>query len=309
MRALAKFSGLLFLLFAACQDPLDPQSRVSKLRILAVRADPAELVLDADAGLPQTTLTALAVNPAGAAPTTSYALCKVLTGVPSADLPCPGSAGIDLPGAGPNAARLDFNDPTLQAIAIQLSVTGGGAVDAGGIQAQLAQGIPLVIGFNSTAPAGGFPDGGPPGFAGGPQELLGFTTITLRSFSARPVNQNPSIDSIQLMAVDGGSAIDLPAGNSFTLRAGQQVKLIPVPAANAKERIDGGLETLGYSFFVTDGELSALRSADTTATGEPSDTSVDWTAPLLPGTVQLWVVVRDGRGGVGWLQRTVQVTP
>jgi hypothetical protein len=25
------------------------------------------------------------------------------------------------------------------------------------------------------------------------------------------------------------------------------------------------------------------------------------------GPTQLWVVVRDGRGGVGWLTRTVQV--
>jgi hypothetical protein len=30
-------------------------------------------------------------------------------------------------------------------------------------------------------------------------------------------------------------------------------------------------------------------------------------AALTAGPVQLWVVVRDGRGAVGWLTRTVQV--
>jgi|GEM_PF-287641 len=308
MRAFALCCSLL--LFAACQDPLDPQSRVIKLRVLAVRADPAELILDKGAGLPHTIFTALAVNPAGDLPETNFALCKVLGGVPSPDLACPGAAGIDLPDAGPNRALLDFNDPNLQAYALQLFSSDGGPVDAGALQAQLAQGIPLIVGFQSTAPAGGFPDGGPPGFDGGPQLLPGFTTITLRSASSQPINQNPELSAIQLLAVDGGTPVDLPESGSFTLRPGQQLRVIPVPAANSKEHLDGGgVESLGYSFYVTGGDLGSLRSADTTATGEPADTSVDWTAPLLPATVQFWVVVRDGRGGIGWLSRKVQVVP
>jgi hypothetical protein len=35
---------------------------------------------------------------------------------------------------------------------------------------------------------------------------------------------------------------------------------------------------------------------------------VEWTAPPIPGPVRFWVVVRDDRGGAGWLIRDVQVT-
>jgi hypothetical protein len=34
---------------------------------------------------------------------------------------------------------------------------------------------------------------------------------------------------------------------------------------------------------------------------------VDWTAPANAQPVTLWVVVRDGRGGTGWIEREVLV--
>ena len=70
---------------------------------------------------------------------------------------------------------------------------------------------------------------------------------------------------------------------------------------------DAGAERLNYSFFATAGTLSELRSADATSTGQPRATTVDYTAPGTPGPVRLWVVVRDGRGGVGWLERRLQI--
>lgn len=301
---IALLSGL-----AACQDPLTPQSHVDKLRVLAMRAEPPELVLRQDAGLPATTFQALAVNPSGDLPSTAFALCTLQNGgTPSATLDCPGAAGIDLPDAGPNAARLDFNNPAIQALALQLSQQDGGLADAGGLQAQLAQGIPLLIGFTASAPPGGYPDGGPPGFDGGPQQLRGFTTIKLRTASDQPVNRNPQIIGLQSKA-DGGVAIDLPDDGGFSIHAGQEVQLTPVPAADAKEQTPNGPETLGYTFFSTGGALSSLRTTDTTATGEPVDTFTNWSAPPQPGPVQFWVIIRDGRGGTGWLTRTVQVVP
>ncbi len=110
---------------------------------------------------------------------------------------------------------------------------------------------------------------------------------------------------MRALAVDGA---ELPSDGSGVLAAGVKVRLQPVPSDDAKEDIGGGRhEALSFSFFATDGDVSSLRSADETTTGEPVDPSIDYTAPHTTGPLQLWVVVRDGRGGVGWLTRTVQV--
>src|SRR5204862_4555050 len=111
---------LLALLLAGCPSNLEEQSHVSKLRVLAVQADPPELVLGPDAGLPATTLTALAVEPTGAGISLLFALCLEITSAPSATLPCPGNAGLELPAAGPFSARLDLGDPRIAALASQL---------------------------------------------------------------------------------------------------------------------------------------------------------------------------------------------
>ncbi len=101
---------------------------------------------------------------------------------------------------------------------------------------------------------------------------------------------------MRALAVDGA---ELPSDGSGVLAAGVKVRLQPVPSDDAKEDIGGGrLEALSFSFFATDGDVSSLRSADETTTGEPVDSSIDYTAPHTTGPLQLWVVVRDGRGGV-----------
>ena len=157
--------ALLLLALSACPAGLEEQSHISKLRVLAVRADPPELVLQPDAGLPATTLTALAVTPGGVAQAVQFSLCTLLTSAPDPSLDCPGDAGIDLPDAGPLAARLDLADPRILEFAAAAQLDAG-VFDAGGLAEALDQGVPLLIGF----PA-----------ADDPQRLGGFETITLRS--------------------------------------------------------------------------------------------------------------------------------
>ena len=98
---------LVAALLAGCPSNLEQQSHVSKLRVLAVRADPAELILDPDGGFPATILTALAVQADGGPISVQFALCTEITGAPSPTLPCPGDAGIELPESGPLSARLE----------------------------------------------------------------------------------------------------------------------------------------------------------------------------------------------------------
>lgn len=292
---------------AACASDFEKQSLVTRLRVLAVQAEPAELLLADGGPLPATTLTALAVEPGGAPITTRFALCLFdpTSGLPSADLDCPGDAGYTLPDAGPTGARLDLADPGLQAKVLPLLLGADGGTDGGadgGVGALLEGGLPVLVGFTAEAPAGGNADGGPaasPGHAG--QYLAGLATVTLRSAGGRPANQNPALRALLL---DGA---EIAADGSTTVAAGRTVTLDPRAADGAKEATADGPEKLNFSFFATAGDLAALRSADTTATGQPGITTVDWTAPVAPGMVRFWVVIRDGRGGVGWLERSVRV--
>jgi len=284
-----------------CPGDLEKQSEVVKLRVLAVQAEPAELIVDPAQPLPRTTLTALAVEPSSAPTAMEFALCTVQEAVPPPDVDCPGTQGIPLPSAGPTSAVLDLGDPRAIALAPQLAQDGGVA-DGGALP---PEGIPVLVGFRATAPAHTLPDGGPPGADGGDvQVFLGLTTVTARGPGAPP-NQNPGIAALWM----GDAGIEIAADGSTVAPASTTQRLTPVPAPGSKEPADGGVEALGYSFFATAGSISDLRSTDTTATGQPADTFVDWTTPGSAQQARLWVVVRDGRGGVGWIARSVQVTP
>jgi len=279
-------------LLAGCPENLEKQSQIVKLRVLAVEAEPAELIVDPAQPPPRTTLTALAVEPSGAPIAMEYALCTVQEAVPPPDVDCPGTQGIPLEPAGPASAVLDLGDPRVAALAQQIAQDGGFG-DGGTLP---PEGFPILVGFRATAPAHGLPDGGDL------QIFEGLTTVTARAPGA-PLNHNPVIDSLLLSDTPIADDRSTPAPATTTQR------LKPISPVSSKEPADGGVEALGYSFFATAGSISSLRSTDTTATGQPADTSVDWSTPSDPQQVQLWVVVRDGRGGVGWIARSVKVTP
>jgi hypothetical protein len=259
------------LLAAGCPGGLEEQQHISKLRVLGVRADPAELILDADAGLPAAALTALAVDPSDAGITVRYALCTDLSGVPAPTLDCPGDAGIDLPSTDALSARLDLSDPRILAFAASVQLDGG-AFDAGGIAETLDQGVPLLVGFIASTSVA---------------NLSGFQVITLRTSAHGPANLNPELLELDF---DGG------------VQRGGTVRITPVTAPK-----DDTTKKYGFSFFSTAGSLSSLRSTDTTASGQPAPTWVDWTAPDATQPVRFWVVLRDGRGGTAWLEQRVQV--
>jgi hypothetical protein len=291
-------------LLAGCANDFEPQSQVRKLRVLAVAAEPAELIVQPDAGaLPATTLTALAVEPNGAQVAIGFSLCTAQGQLPAPDLACPGDAGLPLPDAGPLSARLDLNDPRVQAIAAQFAGGQDAGTSDGGSSGLPPAGVALLVGLEATASANPVPPGGSPVLDGGPQNLRGFTSVPLRLAAPDlPINHNPQLVGLQ------ANGVTIAADGTTRLAANAIATLLPVPASDAKEPTKAGPERLIYSFFTTDGSLSALRSTDTTSTGQPGTISVEWTAPPIPGPVRFWVVVRDDRGGAGWLIRDVQVT-
>ena len=59
-------------------------------------------------------------------------------------------------------------------------------------------------------------------------------------------------------------------------------------------------EAIDVAWFVTGGALASDavgRAEDEAGTPYVDDA---WTAPAEAGEVQIWLVVRDDRGGVGW---------
>jgi hypothetical protein len=276
---------LLAALLSGCADDFEKQSRISKLRILAVQAEPAELIADPNGPPPATSFTALAADPDGGVAQLTWALCSVQGTIPPPTLDCPGAQGFDLPSTASRGV-LDLGEPRFRD-AYQQLVGGPGGSPPAQVKEQLAAGIPVIFGFNAVLD---------------PQQFHGLSTVTLRSPDpARPLNHNPAIASL---TIDG---VELAADGTTSVPAGKKVRLAPMPADGSQEATPDGPEKMNYTFFATGGEVQTLRSTDATATGEPADPSIDFDTPKLPGPVKLWVVVRDGRGGVGWMARTIDV--
>ena len=103
-------------------------------------------------------------------------------------------------------------------------------------------------------------------------------------------NVNPIVESIDLpertargARIDVHATVDAP---ETYLWANPDTRLV-------EER----RELVTLSWFSTAGSFADVRSEGTNT----------WTAPDVPGPVRLWIVVRDDRGGVGWIERTVIV--
>jgi len=240
----------LLLVTAACNFDFEKQSHVSKLRVLAVRADPPQVVLVPGQPVPTVELTALAVGRGGEPVEVEFSLCKTV-GLPAADLDCPGADGISLPATSSTSALLDLN---------HLEVPG-----------DLPEVIPLAIGFEA---------------ASGGQRLHGFAAYDVRTSADTSPARNPAIQALEC---DGAR---VPENGNGWVHAGTTVSLKPLSDSS----------DVTFSFYSTAGEIDSLRAT-------AKDPAVDWKAPAEPGPVQLWIVARDGRGGVGWLARTVQVVP
>jgi hypothetical protein len=123
-------------------------------------------------------------------------------------------------------------------------------------------------------------------------------------------NLNPTLQP--LTATLNGAAVplsDIPASSHVVLQASW-----PAASAETFAYFDQATQTVGsqreamqVAWYGSGGTL------DTESTGragdDPATTSDDgWTAPVQPGTVHLWVVLRDSRGGVDYVSQDLGVT-
>ena len=161
------------------------------------------------------------------------------------------------------------------------------------------------------------------------------------------LNVNPAVASLVVVSAGGAPLAMDPGGAANTVAAGQSVDLeVAWPSCPLSDTCGDGIcgadESLGscmadcttaqgctgaeryvnfdlssqglvdaregmhVSWFATGGSFGLDRTgtdgSDTTTTSDNT-----WQAPGSPGTVHMWVVLHDDRGGIGWGAYTLQV--
>lgn len=148
--------------------------------------------------------------------------------------------------------------------------------------------------------------------------------VSLAGTADNPVNLNPAAPIIHVS--DRAAPTPVPStpvaaipgcigSGSVPLLAGHNYDLFPlnVPtpgvtypvllATTSSYEIQTEEETLFYSFFATRPDLAVpvIKAA--------GDAREIWRLEPGAGAADLWIVVRDGRGGIGWCHQVVAISP
>jgi hypothetical protein len=289
MRALRSLLVIAALL-GGCGNSFEPATWVKGLRVLAVRAEPAELAAG-ESG----TLTVLAVDPDGRAISVAWDACL---------LPPPASGGalnVECLTSDAGSAYLPLGTGTSVGFtmpALDLATLGLPDYTAG-----FYQPVRLIV----TAGDAVVP-----------------TAYQVRySLGLQPPNQNPALEAVylvpagvadpvpvdQLVPLDEAAPPEVHVGDTLKLRAtavagSAETYLVPDgdPAAGKTREVT---ELLRFSWYSTAGDVSV----EVTGEDQP-DTEIKLTkytpTPAPEGTtVDLWIVARDERGGTDWTHRAL----
>jgi len=271
---------------AACTPSFEGPEIVRDLRVLAVQAEPPEATIDLSTGkAAPVQVRVLAVDPAPReAMTASGSLC-----FPTDSRRCDEVQNVSI-----GAAQMVADEGpswTLQVppAIIQAAVQEDDLRGFGGVRVQLSVNV-----------ADGDPHG--PVFA---------DKVLLFSPPGGSVNHNPSIASLELTN-DGAPAGPGLGGGRPSLPVGVPIGILPHLAEG-----EGGAETYTttdlqgnavtltesprYSFFALAGADLDTAIADEPLPGTRPPKGLVRLTPLQAGPGTLWIVVRDGRGGIGWL--------
>ena len=280
----------LALAAAGCGPDFELQQEIRSVRVLAIKAEPAELTLNPDAPAlpPPVQFTTLAVASDERSVDVALALCRPGNAY-SSELECPGQDGTTL-----SQDQLSLTDPSVQQILQETAEASGGGsgldVSDPQVRAVLEKGIPLFVGYKASD-GSDTPEG----------QELGVRRLTFR-LTATP-NQNPHMEDILLD--DSPLSGPLPLDTELVLRP-----KLTEGSLETYEAEDGPhTEQVFYSWFATgDGKVKQLRSLEP-VDGKPGEPTIKYQTPATAQQITLYVVARDGRGGVDWLSRTLEVGP
>jgi hypothetical protein len=147
--------------------------------------------------------------------------------------------------------------------------------------------------------------------------------------AGRTPNKNPTLDSISA-EVDGGDDFPLPlrscaeAAAPLVVAPGQKVRMEPVERSDTRETyavptLDGMMRTfteaVTYQWLATAGKFSdSTTGGGHDPFGNLKPTHTEWTAPSAdkldgPTDISFWIIQRDERLGVNWVESCVRVVP
>lgn len=285
---------------AACTPDFDKIWQVEDLRLLAIRAEPPEVLVPAEllllpGAIPSVRVDALVVDPRDPQATVRW---QAIACTPEEDR-CDEDAALRRRVHPREETGAEWAISTVDRIGFDFQLDlelAGAALAADPFKGY--GGLPIVIELRIL----------------GDEEVVGIKRLVYGIVDPpekRP-NQNP-----RLAAVKSNDAA-IPA--SWVVNKESAQVLLPEAEPGAKEpyvvrTFEGGTreleEYLSYAFYVTAGELSHAQTG-----GEPTavvvnkkvdDITSEWSTPLEPGTERVWVVVRDDRGGVGWQSFVAQI--
>ena len=267
------FRNLVLLALCTCGDNFQQQSEIRQVRVLGVRATPAEWVLSAGSTVPPPPVKfdALAVSPDDRSVTFTFAVCR--GGNPfSAAFQCPGADGLSLEGGvlAPTSASPLSGLPQSAAVNIGYLATDGTGADGGSERGIYAFSIRQADG----------------------------------NVSSDVPNSNPQLAEIVAQTDGGADAPKSLARSTWPL----DTELIFTP-----QLVPGSIETYStpsgvrteqilYSWYSKgdDGGVEDLHSSEPLeGIGEKTSR---YKTPKVSADVTIYTVVRDNRGGTNWTE-------
>lgn len=306
------------LLSAACGFQFERRSEVIDRRILAIRAEPPEVIVDGTLSAPAVQLTALVVDPSAPDAVAEYEW-RVCARVPGLIDTIDSDTGRcreadDLPPIDAGEAPLGSLGVTVPVPAeLAMLLQGAGAAS-------------LALSMTVNAQLSVQTDQGP---------IVGFKRLVLSTATppGRQPNRNPRLSAllfdgevweadtpirIRHGACDPAKRVEVVDRT----RPGELVKvcehkITPVfDEAEAEtypqQKFDGDVielrELLQFDWYVDHGSVSEERTEQYSGVGprKYDPVSTNWREPPEPRDMTVWVVVRDGRLGVSWEKRRVE---
>ena len=294
---------------AACEPDFPPYNELEGLRVLAVRAEPPDLTVGKSARLD-----ALIYHPEGQTPELSWSMCPWPSD-PNDGFTCVVSQGLF--DRAWREAKLKGATPSLAlgtASTAELSFPGS-AQDA----RNLCEALTRLLGSAATLPpdcSTRFPWTVRLSTRLGAASIDTVKDVDLLIDPAMAENHNPTLTELrsegaQSMVLDPTVESELRSGEDHGLRvgaaAGAVESYVPVPALGEPPQ-PARNESLTFTWFVDQGSTDRIRSTYKDGVESLSEATHNvWQAPDTPSHARLFVVVRDHRGGVGFLERTVRL--
>ena len=299
------------LLLAGCSSDFAPYSELDRLRILAVQSDPATPLPGESA-----VLSALTFAPAGESPTYHWSWCPV-TAKASQSYACPLDqvaadqifSAIADPSFSGGLPKLDLGTAPTASLTNAFPIANLAALCAAGLESQgfsqaldCEGGYPILVTLDVTTAS---------------SSLRAAVVLRLPAESPPIINHNPSPAGLSLagfplgeplatVVVSPSQTIDLQA-----LIPADVSEPRPIPAAEGPP--GQRLERLTASWFADHGRIDADRTVFIDGVSPLDQTSRNrWTVPDVQhwppdNLVKFMLVLRDDRGGAGWLVRQVLV--